>query len=485
MLCDTPVNRDRMIAVLGCLLIVSSAVSVAAPVSTLSKKPWKEVVFATHKGVAASGQNAIVVQVEANGPSASGVRSVLHFAPDLDSPKLSGVTIHVAAGAKESVHSTTVAELLYGPQRSIAQGIKQAYVFEAGAWITMLDRWDLNPAHAGSVFPGPTVNHSWVASVSASRNARLLRQLDYSAISNNILHVYGVRQKGSGEPLFASAFNGISVGGGKQNIDQAYPAIDDLYTGGRYRPELVGPYGAPSAGVPIVAAAAVRLNAQARQQGLKPMVASRAGSEQLPVELVKALLMAGASGDFVYFDKDQPLVNSFAAMGLTPNGLDQRYGMGMLNVAASEQILASGMVPSLEDSGDQATPRQSSGGFHFDAAFGGDKANNTGTYYFSPDNDSELSASLVWLANIAVDQTQGTAPALNGTVFNLDLCLQDVTDEVVVIAESKGIQDASEHLRVRLQAGHRYRLLVLNGSPAATSWPYALAWRVKSPGARF
>lgn len=442
--------------------------------------------------VPAQGTNAVVVQVETPARGPDGKFSLRHFAPDRNDVQFRDVDIRVDAGARTSSHSNTVAQLFFGSRRSIAKGIDTAYVFDAGGWLGRLSRWDLDPDHVSALFPGPIVNHSHVAKPPIA--AKLLRRADYSALSNNVLHVAGVRRTGPGEPIMAGGYNSLVVGGAVLNIATPYPVLDDFYGQARTRPHLVGPFPHASATAPIVAAAAVRLNALAAQQRLTFPSMSRHGSEQLPVELVKAILMAGASADFEYTNKGEVLVNAFGTLGITDNGLDVRYGMGMLNVAAAEHILrahrgparsATACSPASADAGSGVTigAQQSSvvmsascaatdSGYAYEAGLSGADGASA-AFSVNPPSDGKLTASLVWLADIRRD-----GAGLTGRVHDYDLELVDMTDRTTSVAKSAAEFDTTENLRASVRQGRSYRLVVTRKGSTSAPWPFALAWHL-------
>ncbi len=259
----------------------------------------------------------------------------------------------------------------------------------------------------------------------------------------------------------AGGYNVLVVGGAVKNIETPYPAADDFYGSGRTRPHLVGPYPHASAAAPIVAAAAVRLNALAAKKGLS-FSAARAGSQQLPVELVKAILMASATGDFNYSTRKETFVNSFGTVGLTANGLDKRYGMGMLNVGVAEQLL------------ETASKRVSSGtGFDFKTGVSGTDATS---YTIKPKHSGELTVSLVWLADL-----KAKSGKLEGQVYDFDLELVDVTSDIAPgkqksVARSEATYDTTENLRVDVEAGRVYEIKVSRKNGVDTPWDFAVAW---------
>ncbi len=448
---------------------------------------YQQQVNATRAAAVARGSNSVVVMVEAPSPARDGKVSARHFAPDANNAGFRNVDIQVDARAQASAHGTTVAQLFFGSRRSIARGVDTAHVFQSGSWLGRLSQWDLDPSHVAALFPGPVVNHSHVAGRTDS--AKLLRRADYSALSNNVLHVAGVRRSGAGAPLMAGAYNALVVGGALRNIETPYPDIDAFYGGGRTRPHLVVPFAHASAAAPVVSAAAVRLNALAAQKKLTFPTTSRHGSDQLPVELIRAILMASASGNFQFTLKDEVMVNGFGTVGVTANGLDKRFGMGMLDVGAAESILnASGgpqapYVAATGESGGGAGARQSAmtmtskcdspaSGYSYHSGFSGTD-NELVSYHVTPPAGGTLTASLVWLADLSREGSE-----LVGHVDDFDLRLVDAGGETA--ASSTATQDTTENIRTAVKGGRTYQLEVSRKGDITKPWPFAIAWHLSN-----
>ncbi len=459
MITIAPVRRAGLFAALVACVLMPEAIA------------YQQHINVTRTAAVAKGSNSVVVQVETSGSSKGGKASSRRYAPDLNHSEFKKVDIRVDPAAQTSDHSHTVAKLFFGQKRSITKGIDKAYIYHSNTWLRRLSAWDLSSSNVSMLFPGPVVNHSWVSS--QKNSASYLRRADYSALSNNILHVAGVRRGGAGTNMMAGGYNSLVVGGAVKNIETPYPMADEFYADGRTRPHLVGPYPHASAAAPVVAAAAVRLNALAAKRKLLFPTISRAGSEQLPVELVKAILMASASGDFNYPTKKETHVNSFGTVGLTPNGLDKRYGMGMLNVDAAEELLES-----------PSNSKPSTGtGFDFRTGFKG-TSGNTVCYTIQPKRSGELTVSLAWLADL--HPVEGR---LEGQVYDFDLELVDVTSDAESqntqkqVATSASLFDTTENIRVNVERGRTYEIKVSRkpGADQALSdkpWDFALAWNL-------
>lgn len=108
-------------------------------------------------------------------------------------------------------------------------------------------------------------------------------------------------------------------------------------------------------------------------------------------------------------------------------------------------------------------------GFDYDAMFGGSAgSNSTATYKFNADQDSKLSASLVW--NLGVSNNSN----LTTTLHDLNLELFDETTKTTSAFSTSNI-DNTENLWVNLITGHSYELLVKSGEVSNFSWDYSLA----------
>jgi hypothetical protein len=391
-----------------------------------------------------------------------------------------------AAAGVYSGHATSVGRLLYGDPTSMAPGIMEIDVFYAGHW---LQNGFLNygigwhPAATSS----RVANHSWVGRMETdAQNTELLRLLDWVVDRDQFVQSVGLTNSSSStRPLLASAFNVIAVGRTDGGHSRGTAAVDDMYTGGRARPDLVAPVTSTSAATPIVGAAAALLIQTGHEDPtlstdpVQSSTISRSGAtiyNAERAEVARAALMAGA---------DRFTINSTAAdivdycLGderCRGNGLDVRYGAGQLNIYQSYHVIAAGEQNSYEDGGSGVI---GPAGFDFDPYFGGANGyNDTATYIFTADADHNLlSASLVW--HIAIDG--GVWNAFDGAavLHDMDLELFDVTANQMV-AQSAGRSDNSEHLWVALEPGHTYEIQIYPFDEDAFDWRYALAWTTRA-----
>jgi hypothetical protein len=392
-----------------------------------------------------------------------------------------------------SSHASGVGRAFYGTGSSIAPGITAISVYGAEDWIgagylrsptSGLPRQPLAVA-------ARVANHSWVGSSTADSD--ILRRTDWAIHRDEYIHLVGLTNGGTNQPLLGNAYNVIAVGRSDGLHGQGSVAVDTTYTGGRVRPHLVVPAATTSQGTARVSAAAALLaeaaaaNPQLATDPVSQSSVTRSGTTVTNAgrsAVVKALLMAGALRHTRNTSTtDIRDYRSLPAQRST-NGLDNRFGAGQLHIGNSYGMLAAGEQNSLEDA-PAAAGQVGRQGFDYDPRFGGASGTNaTGRYLLaSPGRDGMLAATLVWNLRIA-----GGSPNLfNGTaeLFDLDLVVVDVTgfQQPETVAASAGAGDNSETLWVPLRAGRQYMLEVRRApGQAPFDWPYALAWRVADDG---
>ena len=95
---------------------------------------WPEFVAEAGPGYP-DGSGVLVVQVEADYSTAQGEQ----YVPNDADPQMSGKTISDATGGGDvSSHALTVAKLFYGNSSSIAPGVDDILVYEAGDYLSSL-----------------------------------------------------------------------------------------------------------------------------------------------------------------------------------------------------------------------------------------------------------------------------------------------------------------------------------------------------------
>lgn len=391
--------------------------------------------------------------------------------PDTSDSQFSGKTITDRSNSPDlnrfSGHATGVGKLFYGKDSSIAPGIQNIHVFSADHWLEGGFLNTGNPERP-KISKARVSNHSWVGFISDLKNenimdlkvnASALRRLDWQIATDEAIHVVGMNNGTSNRPLLGSAFNVISVGRTDGNHAKGSFALDNVYTAGRTRPDIVVPQTTTSNATPIVAATAALLIEQAHKDGIANSAAST----------------VNRNGDVIYDGERSEVIKAVIMAGADPNSSNSSVAP-QLNVDNSFEIILAGEQDSLED-GDGAIARE---GYDYDNSFGGaNGSNETGTYSFStgPEGEFELTATLVW--NIAI---AGGDEAIfdEATLYDLDLLLFEVTgtDESLLVS-SVSTLDNIENLWALLDADSDYKLLVTKkGGPF--NWDYGLAWQVKA-----
>jgi hypothetical protein len=415
------------------------------------------------------------------------------WAPNPAHRQFSGKTINDVSASPEfySGHATSVGVRFYGNTQSIAPGIKSIETFLAGHWLGpgyLMGARLLKPLISKSRI----ANHSWVGTVKI-RNFEFLRRLDWVVDVDEYIQVVGPCR--SNQPLLASSFNAIAVGGAAGESGSGSIAVDSVYRSGRACPHLIAPFKTASAAAPVVAsAAAVLVELGHRDPGLStdPAVQSTTNRNGDTIynaersEVIKAVLIAGADR----VTHNSVIINGSAkdivdyrvdSANRTSNGLDRRYGAGQINIYQSYKMIAAGEKNSKED---QPTSKGAIGhvGFDYDPFFGGIGGSNLmASYYFSVGADGKrLWASLVW--NINIDA--GSGEIFDGAVklVDLDLILYDVTERKApqLVAGSTDSGGNTENLWIQLNRNKDYMLQV-KPAPGQTEfkWDYALAWRIE------
>jgi len=406
--------------------------------------------------------------------------------PDVDDGDFEGKRFHFVTSIGEggiSGHATGVGRLLYGASSSMASAATDIDLYGATDWMRDVLRT------GSTFFPAQmnarVVNHSWVGSTgSPVYDSEMLRRLDWSINADRNLHVVGVGNGSPSPPLLGNAFNVISVGRSDGRHGSGTAEIDSVYREGRTMPLLVAPMDTTSAATPVVAAAAaVLVQTAQRWAAFSRNTVRTLDGGALPdgarPEVVKALLMAGASREFQSghgaSDYRRELDRRSA------NGLDRIYGAGQVNVLNSYAILSGGEQRSAEDD------RRRRGdikpyGYDFDDEFGGAAGSNeVANYYFRADRRHPwLTATLAW--NVRISTDSAAAFAGEPELVDLDLELFDDT-EARRVAVSASWAENTETIRLELAPGHDYRVVVRPGDgEEAFLWRYALAWRRDTGG---
>ncbi len=430
------------------------------------------------------GSEVIVTQAEA--PSGG------EWMPNTADSEFTGKTITDKTGGSTgySDHATGVGKKFYGNTSSIAPGITTIGCYDANDWLgsgflrCCGCLWQ--PCSSSS----RVANHSWVGSGTGVAN--VLRRVDWVIETDEFMQAAALNNGSSNRPLLGSAFNVIAAGRTDGNHPRGSVDVDETYTSGRTKPDIVTPFGTTSSATPVVASAAallVEVGHSDPNLSTDPAVwqtTNRNGGTIYNAErseVVKAALMAGV--DRVTYNTIGANITDYRADpdNQTANGLDCRYGAGQLNIYNSYHIIAAGEQNSDEDDpGSQGSI--GSHGFDYDPYFGGANGSNSeASYYFTVDSDyTKLWASLVW--NIDIDGGALYNFVGSATFYHIDLFLYDVTDPEnwVLVQSSTSDNENSENLWVPLEIGHDYALQVKPDSGQESfEWDYALGWRIAMP----
>lgn len=410
--------------------------------------------------------------------------------PDPANAEFVGKTISNASGAPTglySSHATSVGGSFYGNMRSIAPGVSTITAFSANDWmgggalLTILGSGGSRPLSSTS----RVANHSYVGSAPGAESY-VLRRVDWLVETDEYLQVVGLGN-GAGTSYVAmlgSAYNVIATGRTDGQTQVGSVALDETYTAGRTRPDLVDPSDYTSTAAPRIASAVAML-AQAGHDNpawsndpVSTGMTNRAGilvRNAERSEVLKAALMAGA--DRVTHDSTSTdLLNYRSSIAdQTGNGLDRRYGAGQLNVHNSYWILAGGEQGSTEDG--NAGGSVASRGFDYDPAFGGASgSNSTATYPLPVDAKPRLlTAALVWNLDINGGSANNFNPA--ATLHDLNIEVIDLGgDGSPVVVASQSTVENTENIWMIVPAGAQYALRVM--PVGSFRWDYGLAWQL-------
>ncbi len=341
-----------------------------------------------------------------------------------------------------SPHATGVASTIAGsvtgilPQLSAITSVHSEFycsdVLNVGAGIAPgKPRWDLE------VHTWNWTDETW--------SLELIRRMDWR-VDHDAVTVVEALTNGRDTELphvFVSGYNVITVGVATGTHSSGTTVVEGA---GRTKPDLVAPTRYTSGATPLVAAGAGLLLAKAK---LDPALGAAADPR-----VVKALLLAGATKD--------PL-SSWAHTVTQP--LDEHYGAGQLDLAASYGILTGGRRPP-----DTPGPARS----------GWDRGTSGAAAYLFEIPDGEamrFSAVLTWHRQIVPDSAWTSFAA---HLPALDLRLSTATAAGLAdrrVAESRSPVDNVEHIYLPALPAGRYRLEVTGEAGVA----FGVAWRC-SPG---
>jgi len=406
-----------------------------------------------------------------------------NYMPNTASSQFTGKTFVDATGtqgASSFSHATNVANVFFGNTASIAPGVTSIRSYQAIDWLnvqlgstTGTEPVSHEFSNLSGTIPLQVQNHSWVSRPPArsdydsdaeydaavadaiSDSTFISERVDFLVNRYDLL-VVGGTDNSSSRPLpylLAPSYNSLIVG--RSNGNHA-AGTTSFYGSGRYLPHIVAPGGTTSLATPMVSSTAAMLYETAN------------GTNASHVETMRAVLMAGATKEeFASWDRT------------TTRPLDERYGVGEVNVYNSYQMIAAG-----EANGSSVTPTLVDDyGYDFvetnDLPI--DFSTNPMEYQFdvvSGDINNQLSIFLSWNINVQnVDPDAGELETLvdltpgTGDLANLDMKLFDASN--VLIDQSISTLYNFEHLYLTDLAAGSYRLEV-SGDQLVD---YGLAWR--------
>lgn len=409
--------------------------------------------------------------------------------PDPADAEFVSKTISNASGAPAGLysgHATSVGGSFYGNMRSIAPGVSNITAFSANDWmgggalLTVVGSGGSRPLSSTS----RVANHSYVGSAPGVESY-VLRRVDWLVETDEYLQVVGLGNGAgtSSVALLGSAYNVIAAGRTDSQTRVGSLALDETYTAGRTRPDLVDPSDYTSTAAPRIASAVAMLvqaghdNVAWSSDPVTTSMTNRAGvlvRNAERSEVIKAALMAGA--DRVTHDSTSTDLLNYrgASVDRTLNGLDRRYGGGQLNVGNSYWILAGGEQGSVEDGNTSGTV--TSRGFDYDPNFGGGSGSNSVATYPLPIDAQPrlLTAALVWNLDINGGTANNFNPAATLRDLNLEVVNLAEAGSPVVVASQSTVEN-TENIWMVVPAGAQYALRVTR--VGSFRWDYGLAWQ--------
>ncbi len=414
-----------------------------------------------------TGVAVIVGQTEAPGPG---------IFPDPNHPEFFGKTFtNQSPTGGVSGHSTTVGQHFYGLSTSIAPGVTDIRVWEAGDW--------LGPGFLNGITNNPpdpaefkVSNHSWIGSGGGAQKS--LRKLDYAIETQQLVVCVGVNN-GLGRldvPLLSHAFNLIAVGrsDGQHHSGPTGLGIDGP---GRHKPEIVAPAGATSFSTPLIAGAGALMVETARTH---PLLFLDPDAER--ADLIKAVLLAGATHR-PGWTNNAPASGPLRGSTTTP--MDDKWGTDQVNVDKSHWILTGAAQAGSATLGAAATVPHAG----WDAV---DIGSGEQRYWrFEVLNTQPyVSALVAW--NRRVDPVLFASyqmPDLDLELWRLDSRGQPQTlvgDPGLPYFAAGNVQSISpvenvEHLYLNALAPGEYALELRRSSDGFATWTAAVAWELDCP----
>jgi hypothetical protein len=470
-------------------------------------------------GNLAFGSNVSVAQVEA-GSTSNGVYGAYANTAYTNFSSKTMTPTDTYDTTDPSGHATTVGSLFYGntsgysyvsmaPNIGIGSSSVQMYGYSEFLGSFLLDPgvYPNTPAPYGSSNNARVASHAYnIGNISYDTATRMdyLEERDQfiQVVPNNF---YGELGDTMNSVVVVSTDGAYDSNGNIVKTDAINDASGNatIYTAGRVSPTVTGPWsGSPSNAIGQVAGLVGLLVSEGEvttsdysfsTPSTTAVTAPYSGSFSTytkagytvqsgsTADVVKAAVMAGALRYVPTYTNGATVVNGITDYRATaaddaPNGLDYRWGAGMLNAYNSYQIVHAGQQLAMEDGGTTI----GSQGFDYVPHFGGaNGSQTTGTYVFNATTGGMFAISLVWDVNVA--QAAGVAGGTgafvdNATLYNLNLKLIDVTAGNTMIASSASLVDNTQNIYANISAGHVYDIEVGTTSPAF-DWDYGIAWQ--------
>jgi len=291
------------------------------------------------------GYTALVARLGAgNVPTGAGIgvgqveaqESTGNFGPNVANAQFVGKNFTPMSGPfGASGHATTVGTNLYGLTGSVAPGVTNVWIWEAGNWATGGFLRTGSGTTPPALPPSSTmriVNNSWIGDFQSASNNDALRRLDFAIVRDGLVVVNGTNNGANSTafPLMAYGYNGITVGiaSGNHSNGTTPAGVDGP---GRRKPDLVAPNAFTSFSTPVVGAvAALLIETAATHPDL-------AGASAATGNLVtKAVLLAGATHREGWSNGTP---TSGPTRGRTATPLDPLRGADLVNVDRSHRIL--------------------------------------------------------------------------------------------------------------------------------------------------
>jgi hypothetical protein len=403
-----------------------------------------------------------------------------NYGPNTANPEFSGKTFVPQNGAfGNSGHATSVGLALYGNVSSIAPGITNISVWNAGTWATT-SFLKTNQGATPPAFPPAGMrifNHSWIGSFGSSfLDNDALRRFDFEQNRDNVLAVVGTNNGAGSAPsaLVGYGYHALTVGlANGQHCNAITPTGLDGQL--RRKPDVVAPGSFTSFATPIVGSVAALLF---QTTDLDAGLAGNPNADK--ATLIKTVLLAGTTHRPGWTNNP---VSRGPTRGQTSTPLDPLYGADLVNVDRSHYILTG-----QEQNGSAAIPGNRTiidRGWDWIPTI----ASNASVYYrfTAYDETDEVSILASW------NRSVGTTFA-NFTLMDIDLYLHKVTGAGIVSlvgdrgtfaggnVSSISTIDNVEHLYVTGLAAGDYVIEVKRKSGAQATMPVALAWFMTDTG---